>query len=118
MSDDMAQTAGVAKSELQCEHCGQQFGYEEGRRCRTCDSLACPLCMNEPPGELCPECRARASAMPEAIEPMLGKTGPLPGSSQGWGFEFKWDGVRAITSWDGQRIRIDIPASDVLLKEP
>ncbi len=35
---------------------------------------------------------------------MLGKTGPLPASSEGWGFEFKWDGLRAIIYWDGAHI--------------
>jgi bifunctional non-homologous end joining protein LigD len=63
--------------------------------------------MNEPPGELCPECREKVSVVPEALEPMLGKTGPLPESSQGWAFEFKWDGVRALTYWDGRHIRLE-----------
>ena len=106
-SDDMAQAAATAAGEVQCEHCGQQFRYDESRRCWMCDSLVCPFCMNEPPGELCPECLAQASTLPEAIEPMLGKTGLLPESSEGWAFEFKWDGVRAITIWDGQRLRIE-----------
>jgi bifunctional non-homologous end joining protein LigD len=97
----------TARGELQCEHCGEQFRYVEGRRCWTCDALVCPFCMNELPGELCPECRAKASVVPEEIEPMLGRTGPLPESSRGWAFEFKWDGVRALTSWDGQRLRIE-----------
>ncbi len=38
---------------------------------------------------------------------MLGKLGPLPSSSEGWGFEFKWDGLRAITYWDGERVRME-----------
>ena len=103
----MAQMVETIKGEMRCEHCGQQFRYEEGRRCWMCDALACPVCMNEPPGDLCPECRQKTATTPEAIEPMLGKTGPLPESSQGWGFEFKWDGVRALTYWDGRQVRIE-----------
>jgi bifunctional non-homologous end joining protein LigD len=97
----------TARGETRCEGCGDQFQYDEGRRCWMCDSLVCPACMNEPPGELCPECRQKVRVVPEEIEPMLGRTGPLPESSAEWGFEFKWDGVRAITYWDGQRIRLE-----------
>ncbi len=97
----------ISQPDVVCEHCGERFRYDESRRCWTCDSLVCPACMNEPPGELCPECRQAISALPEAIEPMLGKTGPLPEPSEGWGFEFKWDGLRAITYWDGTRIRME-----------
>jgi bifunctional non-homologous end joining protein LigD len=36
-------------------------------------------------------------AMPERIVPMLAKpAGQLPRSQKGWGFEIKWDGIRAI----------------------
>lgn len=97
----------VQGAEMRCEHCGEQFRYDEGRRCWTCDTLVCPACMNEPPGELCPECRGRDETMPPSIEPMLARTGALPERSEGWAFEFKWDGVRAITYWDGHRIRIE-----------
>ncbi len=97
----------ATQADVVCEHCGEQFHYDQGRRCWTCDSLVCPACMNEPPGELCPECRQQISVLPEAIEPMLGKTGPLPESSEGWGFEFKWDGLRSITYWDGTRVRME-----------
>jgi len=103
----MAQNAEVANAEMMCEHCGGKFRYDKGRRCWTCDSLMCPACMNEPPGRLCPECRASRSTLPEQIEPMLGQTGPLPQSSEGWGFEFKWDGVRAIAYWDASQIRLE-----------
>ncbi len=97
----------MSQADVVCEHCGERFRYDQGRRCWTCDSLVCPACLNEPPGELCPECRRQISAMPGEIEPMLGKTGPLPVSSEGWGFEFKWDGLRSITYWDGTRVRMD-----------
>lgn len=96
----------IETAEITCEHCGQQFHYDQGRRCWACDSLVCPACMNEPPGQLCPECRAGDDTMPEAIEPMLGQSGPLPASSEGWGFEFKWDGVRAMAYWNGRSARL------------
>jgi len=38
------------------------------------------------------------------IRPMLASAGPLP-SGPGWGFEFKWDGVRAIAYVD-ERVRL------------
>jgi len=103
----MTEQATVENAEMTCEYCGQRFRYDQGRRCWSCDSLLCPGCMNEPPGELCPECWTQDSTMPQAIEPMLGKTGPLPESSEGWAFEFKWDGVRAIAYWDRKRTRLE-----------
>lgn len=44
--------------------------------------------------------------MPDNIAPMLavGKTSPPHG--KGWAYEFKWDGVRAITYIEGGRLRI------------
>ena len=35
-------------------------------------------------------------AKPERIVPMLARTGELPADDERWGFEIKWDGVRAI----------------------
>src|SRR3954453_6392991 len=43
--------------------------------------------------------------MPEKVEPMLARTGELPGDD-GWAFEIKWDGVRAIGYADGGRLRL------------
>jgi bifunctional non-homologous end joining protein LigD len=43
--------------------------------------------------------------MPDAIQPMLAKSGPLP-KDDGWAFEIKWDGVRAIGYADGGRLRL------------
>ncbi len=43
--------------------------------------------------------------MPELIAPMLAKPGALPTSDEGWAYEFKWDGVRAIVYVDGGRVR-------------
>jgi bifunctional non-homologous end joining protein LigD len=45
--------------------------------------------------------------MPEKIEPMMAKLGttiPLPDSA--WGFEFKWDGIRALAYVEGGAVRL------------
>ena len=44
--------------------------------------------------------------LPEHLRPMLATAGPLPRPDAGWGFEFKWDGVRALASVDGGRLRL------------
>src|SRR4051812_4059927 len=44
--------------------------------------------------------------MPEALAPMLARSGSLPGDQSGWGFEIKWDGVRAIAFCEGGRLRL------------
>ncbi len=43
---------------------------------------------------------------PEDIRPMLAALGDLPRDDDGWAFELKWDGIRAIGYVDGGRIRI------------
>jgi len=43
--------------------------------------------------------------MPTMIEPMLASLGPLPTDGE-WGYEFKWDGVRAIAYVDGDDLRL------------
>jgi bifunctional non-homologous end joining protein LigD len=43
--------------------------------------------------------------MPEKLEPMLARTGGLP-RGDGWAFEVKWDGVRAIGYAEGGRLRL------------
>lgn len=46
-------------------------------------------------------------ALPELVRPMLATaTDQLPAPDGEWGFEFKWDGVRAIAYVDGGRIRL------------
>ena len=40
--------------------------------------------------------------LPLSLEPMLAVAGPLP-TGKGWSFEFKWDGIRAVTAYDGGR---------------
>jgi len=44
--------------------------------------------------------------MPELVRPMLAVPGPLPAVEAGWGFEFKWDGIRTVAYVRGGRIRL------------
>ncbi len=45
--------------------------------------------------------------MPERIEPMMAKLGTgIPSPDSSWGFEFKWDGIRALAYVDGGRVRL------------
>jgi bifunctional non-homologous end joining protein LigD len=46
-------------------------------------------------------------AMPEHLPPMLASPGRLPQREQGWAFEVKWDGVRAIAYAKPGRLRIE-----------
>ncbi|HVB27927.1 MAG TPA: non-homologous end-joining DNA ligase [Mycobacteriales bacterium] len=43
--------------------------------------------------------------LPELIRPMLATPGELPANDDGWAYEFKWDGVRAVVYVEGGRIR-------------
>jgi bifunctional non-homologous end joining protein LigD len=49
--------------------------------------------------------RAGFEPMPEHIKPMLALTGALPARDDGWAYEFKWDGVRALVYVDGGRVK-------------
>ena len=42
--------------------------------------------------------------LPAGVAPMLATPGPVP-TGPGWAFEFKWDGVRAVTTVAGGMIR-------------
>lgn len=53
-----------------------------------------------------PARRSRVAALPAAIEPMLAVSAPLPIDPEHWAFEFKWDGVRCISYWDGHRLKM------------
>jgi bifunctional non-homologous end joining protein LigD len=44
-------------------------------------------------------------SLPDEVAPMLATAGALPANDAGWAYEFKWDGVRAITYIDGGRVR-------------
>ncbi len=46
-------------------------------------------------------------AMPEHVSPMLAVSAELPSKPDAWGFEVKWDGVRALTYWRPGRLRIE-----------
>jgi bifunctional non-homologous end joining protein LigD len=43
--------------------------------------------------------------LPGRVAPMFATPGPVPEGS-GWAYEFKWDGVRAITAVAGEQIRV------------
>ncbi|MCW0213915.1 MAG: DNA ligase D [Pseudonocardia sp.] len=43
--------------------------------------------------------------LPDPVRPMLAVAGPPP-VGEGWAFEFKWDGVRAIVAVSGDAVRI------------
>ncbi|HAM02506.1 MAG TPA: DNA ligase [Acidimicrobiaceae bacterium] len=45
-------------------------------------------------------------AVPDLVQPMSAVAGKLPRSDDGWAFEFKWDGVRAVAYVDGGRLRL------------
>ena len=44
--------------------------------------------------------------LPERVRPMLASPGMLPASDDGWAYEIKWDGVRAIAFIENGRIRL------------
>src|SRR5438552_18495330 len=45
--------------------------------------------------------------MPQKLEPMLAKlSSKLPSPDDAWGFEFKWDGIRAVAFVDGGIVRL------------
>ncbi|MGH7903874.1 MAG: non-homologous end-joining DNA ligase [Candidatus Dormibacteraceae bacterium] len=53
--------------------------------------------------------------MPERVEPMLAKPAAnLPTDRSGWGFEFKWDGVRAVTYVEGGTVRVLSRSGEVI----
>lgn len=44
--------------------------------------------------------------MPERVEPMLATLGDLPTAEEGWAYELKWDGVRAVAHCDSGHLRL------------
>jgi len=50
--------------------------------------------------------RAGRDPIPERVVPMLAKLGPLPRDEERYGFEVKWDGVRAIAYAEPGRLRL------------
>ncbi len=55
-----------------------------------------------------PPQKAGWEPLPEGMQPMLAVSGTLPPAEDdaGWGYEFKWDGVRALARIDGGRVRL------------
>jgi bifunctional non-homologous end joining protein LigD len=53
-----------------------------------------------------PEDPGRAP-MPRDLRPMLARGGTLPRDDEKWGFEIKWDGVRALAYVEGGRLRLE-----------
>jgi bifunctional non-homologous end joining protein LigD len=49
---------------------------------------------------------AAYTPMPELVRPMLASTGTMPVKDDGWAYEMKWDGVRAVVYVDGGRARV------------
>ena len=47
----------------------------------------------------------KGHAAPAMVRPMLATPAALP-AGRGWAFEFKWDGVRAVTYVDGGVVRV------------
>lgn len=47
------------------------------------------------------------SALDLRVAPMLAVSGPLPRDDEGWTFEVKWDGVRAVAYVDDGRMRVE-----------
>jgi bifunctional non-homologous end joining protein LigD len=45
--------------------------------------------------------------MPEAIEPMKATLATLPADDEAWGYEIKWDGVRAIAYCEPGHLRLE-----------
>jgi len=45
--------------------------------------------------------------MPEHVVPMMAKLGTLPAKEDGWAYEIKWDGVRAIAYSEPGRLRLE-----------
>jgi len=46
-------------------------------------------------------------AMPEHVVPMLARAGELPAEEQGWAYEVKWDGVRALVYSRPGELRVE-----------
>ncbi len=45
--------------------------------------------------------------MPQRLAPMLARAGSLPADDEGWGYEIKWDGVRAIAYSTPGELRLE-----------
>jgi len=46
-------------------------------------------------------------AMPTHLRPMLATAGALPRDQDAWAFELKWDGIRAVSYWNGRSLTLE-----------
>jgi bifunctional non-homologous end joining protein LigD len=46
-------------------------------------------------------------ALPAHIKPMLATAGVLPRDQDAYAFEMKWDGIRAVTYWNGKTLTLE-----------
>jgi bifunctional non-homologous end joining protein LigD len=53
-----------------------------------------------------PPADPQAQEMPELVKPMLARVSSMPADQSRWGFEVKWDGVRAIARCEPGRLRL------------
>ena len=49
---------------------------------------------------------AEREPLPDQLVPMLATLGELPGDDEGWAYEIKWDGVRALAYAEPGRLRL------------
>jgi len=57
--------------------------------------------------------------VPTALEPMKARTGELPKGEDGWAFEIKWDGVRALLYAEGGTIHLEARSgNDITARYP
>jgi bifunctional non-homologous end joining protein LigD len=54
-----------------------------------------------------PPADAAREPMPEHVKPMLARAGSLPRKDDGWAYEIKWDGVRAIAYSTPGELRLE-----------
>lgn len=51
--------------------------------------------------------RTPRQALPRDVEPMMALLAKMPARQDAYAFEFKWDGVRALSYWDGKTLRLE-----------
>jgi bifunctional non-homologous end joining protein LigD len=71
-----------------------------------------PISSDEAPKEwmihrMDPPADAAREPMPEHVKPMLARAGSLPRKDDGWTYELKWDGVRAIAYSTPGELRLE-----------
>jgi bifunctional non-homologous end joining protein LigD len=71
-----------------------------------------PISSDEAPKEwmihrMDPPADAAREPMPEHVKPMLARSGSLPREDDGWTYELKWDGVRAIAYSTPGELRLE-----------